>query len=292
MDIVVPRDRKKGTLPPDVMPESGETSMTRSLRHPPSRELWKFCFDRLRELRGLEIREMDLARLLGFEHSRSVRWKGGDMYVDRAKYLVLLGHALAVDAMLLVELAAGTLNAEQAQAQMGSVVQKGNDKRRSARAKINTVDISTDMSRFAIDPAPFKAATRVTVLLIASSGEGRGDLAAVLSQHPGTAGLVATSFSVGLCLAERHRPELVLLDLGLASAQALDACHTLAGLTSRSQLLCRVVAGTSTLSLEVERPALMAGAASVVLFPFARGFLGGEIERLEERTGSRRAAKT
>jgi hypothetical protein len=41
--------------------------------------------------------------------------------------------------------------------------------------------------------------------------------------------------------------------------------------------------GNVYVTAEIERSALMAGAASVVLFPFARGFLDGEIDRLEER---------
>ena len=47
----------------------------KTLRHPPSKELWKFCMERLRELRGPDTRERDLANILGFEHSRAVRWK-------------------------------------------------------------------------------------------------------------------------------------------------------------------------------------------------------------------------
>ena len=42
----------------------------------------------------LDTRERDLASILGFEHSRAVRWKEGQMYVDRAEYLVRLADAL------------------------------------------------------------------------------------------------------------------------------------------------------------------------------------------------------
>src|SRR5258707_11613905 len=93
--------------------------LMKTLRHPPSRELWKFCMDRLRELRGPDTRERDLANLLGFEHSRAVRWKEGQMYVDRAEYLVRLSNALDVETMTLVALAAGSVGAEQATRQLG-----------------------------------------------------------------------------------------------------------------------------------------------------------------------------
>ena len=70
--------------------------------------------ERLRELRGPDTRERDLANILGFEHSRAVRWKEGQMYVDRAEYLVRLADALDVEPMLMVAMASGTLTVEQA----------------------------------------------------------------------------------------------------------------------------------------------------------------------------------
>ena len=75
---------------------------------------------------------------------------------------------------------------------------------------------------------------------------------------------------MGLCLAERHRPELVLLDLGLASVQAYDACRVLASLTSRAGRRCRVVAGTASMTDGIEKPALMAGAAERDAVPVRR----------------------
>jgi hypothetical protein len=251
--------------------------------------------DRLRELRGPDTRERDLANLLGFEHSRAVRWKEGQMYVDRAEYLVRLADALDVETMTLVTLAAGATSAEQAARQLGRVARAGaaavDGKRGRSAAKAEPAEISTDAVQFAVDPGRFETATRGVVLLIASSGEGRVELASVLGRHADLGGLVATSFSLGLCLAERHRPELVLLDLGLASTQAFDACRALAGLTSRANRRCRVVAGTSNMTDAVEKPALMAGAASVTLFPFASSLVESELDRLEERLGPRKNVK-
>ena len=129
-------------------------------------------------------------------------------------------------------------------------------------ARLEAAEVSADATQFAVDPVRFETATRGVVLLVSSAGEGRAELTSVLSRHADLGGLVAPSFSVGLCLAERHRPELVLLDLGIANVHAFDACRALAGLTSRAGRRCRVVAGTTTLTDAVEKPALMAGAAS------------------------------
>jgi CheY-like chemotaxis protein len=254
--------------------------------------------DRLRELRGLDTRERDLANLLGFEHSRAVRWKEGQMYVDRAEYLVRLADALDVETMTLVALAAGTLGAEQATRQLGRAARGATDgkdgkdgKRPRAASKLDLADVSADAAQFAIDPGRFEAATRGIVLLVSSSGEGRAELAAALARHADVGGLVAASFSLGICLAERHRPELVLLDLGLASVHAYDACRVLSGLTSRAHRRCRVVGGTAIMTDAVEKPALMAGAASVTLFPFGVGVIESELDRLEERLGLRKTAK-
>jgi CheY-like chemotaxis protein len=250
--------------------------------------------DRLRELRGPDTRERDLANLLGFEHSRAVRWKEGQMYVDRAEYLVRLSDALDVETMTLVALAAGTIGSDQAARQVGRSARPGSDgngKRLRPTLRVEAGEVSADAAQYAIDPARFEAATRGVVLLISSSGEGRAELAAALARHPDVGGLVAPGFSLGLLLAERHRPELVLLDLGLASVQAYDACRVLAGLTSRANRRCRVVAGTASMTDGIEKPALMAGAASVTLFPFTAGVVDSELDRLEERLGPRKVVK-
>lgn len=268
----------------------------KTLRHPPSRELWKFCMDRLRELRGPDTRERDLANILGFEHSRAVRWKEGQMYVDRAEYLVRLADALDVETMSLIALASGTTSAEQAQRQLARL---GRDdisrKRRSpsgvpAKA-VEPADISADAAQFAIDPNRLVTASRGLVLLISASSEGRPELAVALQRHADVGGLAAPSLVMGMTLAERHRPEVVFLDMGLANVHAFDACRVLSGLTSRSQRRCRVVAGTSAVTDIVEKPALMAGAAQVTLFPFPTSLFQGELDRLEERLGPRRAVR-
>ncbi len=266
----------------------------KTLRHPPSRELWKFCMERLRELRGQDTRERDLANILGFEHSRAVRWKEGQMYVDRAEYLVRLADALDVETMMLVALASGTLTQEQAQKQVGR--SRGDEVGRRRRAsssavKVEAADLNADASLFAIDASRLEAASRGVVLLISSDGEGRLELADVLARHADTAGLVATSLAMGMCLADRYRPEMVFLDLGLASVHAFDACRVLASLSSRAQRRCRVVAGTATLTDEIEKPALMAGAASVTLLPFTQSLFQSELDRLEERLGPRRSVR-
>jgi len=76
--------------------------------------VWTVCAS----LRGQDTRERDLANILGFEHSRAVRWKEGQMYVDRAEYLVRLADALDVETMMLVALASRTLTQEQAAKQV------------------------------------------------------------------------------------------------------------------------------------------------------------------------------
>ena len=46
------------------------------------------------------------------------------------------------------------------------------------------------------------------------NGEGRLELGEALARHADVSGMVATGLSIGICLAERYRPELVFLDLG------------------------------------------------------------------------------
>ena len=153
--------------------------------------------ERLRELRGPDTRERDLANILGFEHSRAVRWKEGQMYVDRAEYLVRLADALDVETMLLVAMASGTLTVEQAHRQLASPSRGEDKKRRGGATRAEPLEIASDASTFAVDSGRFEAGARGVVLLIATNGEGRAELGAALARHPEVSGLVATSRDPG-----------------------------------------------------------------------------------------------
>lgn len=250
----------------------------KTVRHPPSRELWRFCMDRLRELRGPDTRERDLANILGFEHSRAVRWKEGQMYVDRAEYLLRLADSLEVEPMMLVNLAAGITSPAEAQRQLARIGRGEDAKKKAARSESNGGEVRADTAR-------------ATVLLIGPSAESEVDLEAVVSRHGDVAAVLGPTLSIGLQLAERHRPELVFLDMGAANVHAFDACRALSALNSRTQRKPRLIAGTTAVTDEIEKPALMAGATHVVLLPFARPLFESELDRLEERLGPRKNAK-
>jgi len=257
--------------------------------------------DRLRDLRGADTRERDLANILGFEHSRAVRWKEGQMYVDRAEYLVRLADALEVDTMLLVQLVSGAITVEQAQRMVqraGRAAADEGKKRKggSAHAAATTArgaeaDVAADAAEYAVNPGQFENATRGIVLLASANGEGRSEFGDALGRHTDMGGLVASSLPTALALAERYRPELVFLDLGLANVHAFEALRLLSSLSSRAGRRCRAIAGTSNVTDGIEKPALMAGAANVSLFPFPGHLFQGELDRLEERLGPRRAAR-
>ena len=213
------------------------------------------------------------------------------MYVDRAEYLVRLADQLDVEPMLLVAMASGTLTVNQAHRQITGVGRGADDgKRRRAGPRTEPLEVASDASLFALDPNRFEA-VRGVVLLVAANGEGRVELGEALSRHPDLGGMVAATLSMGLCLAERYRPELAFVDLGAASVHGFDACRVLSSLPTRSQRRCRVIAGTATVTDGIEKPALMAGAANVTLFPFPLGLFESELDRLEERLGPRKAVR-
>jgi len=127
--------------------------------------------DRLRDLRGADTRERDLANILGFEHSRAVRWKEGQMYVDRAEYLVRLADALEVDTMLLVQLVSGAITVEQAQRMVqraGRAAGEDGKKRKggsghaavAAPARGAEADVAADAAEYAVNAGQFESATR------------------------------------------------------------------------------------------------------------------------------------
>ena len=134
-----------------------------------------------------------------------------------------------------------------------------------------------------------KSGSRGLVLLVSTAGEGRAELGTAVARHAEVSGLVATGLAIGLILAERYRPEIVFLDLGLGNVHAFEACRSFSSLTGRSGRRARVIAGTSSLTDTIEKPALMAGAANVALFPFAPAVFESELDRLEDRLGPRKA---
>lgn len=246
------------------------------MRHPPSKDLWRFCMERLRDLRGSDTRERDLANILGFEHSRAVRWKEGQMYVDRAEYLLRLADALEVDPMLLVGMAAGQVGVTEAHRQVEKAGKSTDEAARKSKAKA------------VVGPGE---GGRATVALVATHNQGESDLREALAAHPDVNLIVASGLAAGALSVERMRPELVFLDLGLAGAATLESVRVLSSLITRGQRRCRVVVGTSTVTDEIEKSVLMAGAAGLHLFPFSRHVIDLELDRLEERLGPRKSAK-
>jgi len=223
------------------------------------------------------------------------------MYVDRAEYLVRLADALEVDTMLLVKLVSGAITVDQAQRMVqragrassddGKKRKGGGSHAAAAPARGAEADLAADAAEYAINPGQFESATRGIVLLASANGEGRSDFGEAIGRHADMGGLVAASLPTALALAERYRPELVFLDLGLANVHAFEALRLISSLSSRAGRRCRVIAGTSNVTDGIEKPALMAGAANVSLFPFPGHLFQGELDRLEERLGPRRAAR-
>jgi CheY-like chemotaxis protein len=254
--------------------------------------------ERLRAIRGADTRERDLANILGFEHSRAVRWKEGQMYVDRAEYLVRLAEALDVDTMLLVQLVSGSITVEQAQRFVQRVERPAPDDNRKVKRggaapgfRGADGDFVADATEFSTNPMQLQNASRGIVLLVSTNGTSRAVLTDALGRRADVGGLVATSLAMGLTLADRYRPELIFLDLGLANVHAFDAIRVLSSLSTRAARRCRVIAGTSHVTDEIEKPALMAGASNVALFPFMAPLFEGELDRLDERLGPRKAPR-
>ena len=168
---------------------------------------------------------------------------------------------------------------------------KGGGGHAAAPARGAEADLAADAAEYAINPGQFEGATRGIVLLASTNGEGRSEFGEAIGRHTDMGGLVAASLPVALALAERYRPELVFLDLGLANVHAFEAIRLISSLSSRAGRRCRAIAGTSNVTDGIEKPALMAGAANVSLFPFPGHLFQGELDRLEERLGPRRASR-
>src|SRR5207244_405477 len=111
------------------------------------------------------------------------RWKEGQMYVDRAEYLVRLADALEVDTMLLVQLVSGSITIEQAQRLVQRAGRPAPDdakdgkKRKPGGAapvfKGADADLAADAAEFSTNHGQLESASRGIVLLVSANGTGR-----------------------------------------------------------------------------------------------------------------------
>ena len=171
------------------------------------------------------------------------------------------------------------------------------DRRRRQRAttgsagagatRAEPLEVASDASLFALDASKFDGG-RGVVLLIASNGEGRTSSGRRSAATPTSAGWSPAPCRWGSAWRSATARSWCSSISGVANVQAFDACHVLSSLSTRAQRRCRVIAGTATVTDAVEKPALMAGAANVTLFPFTLGLFESELGRLEERLGPRK----
>jgi hypothetical protein len=216
--------------------------------------------DRLRELRGPDIRERDLANILGFEHSRSVRWKEGQMYVDRAEYLLQLASALTVDPMILVALAAGEIGVEEAR-----------KRAKGTLSKAEAGPLAGSHSAFLVGGSP----TDRTLF-------DRESTAAGLAPLP------YTTVASALLTAPVLRPEIVFFDMTGGSSLMLEAVRPLSTVPTMAGRHPRVVVGLASFEGDADKWMLSLGASAAVKLPFD---FEGECKRMGESLGTKKGRK-
>lgn len=215
---------------------------------------------RLRELRGPETRERDLANILGFEHSRAVRWKEGQMYVDRAEYLLRLADALELDPMMLIKMAAGiTVKVTKAAATV-------------AEGEPSIVCVGQG-------PGPEVSNRRIGGVVRETE---------ILENILGVDTIWSPNVAQALVDAERLRPELFVFGVTGAGTIAYDACAAASHLSGRSGKKCRVAVVVESFDDASERLFLSAGATKVVLAPISKQFWEAEIEHITARFAKKR----
>lgn len=233
--------------------------------------MWRFCITRLQELRGPDVRERDLANILGFEHSLAVRWKEGMMYIDRAEYLLRLSEALAVDTMVLLDVVADKISAKEAHER----VEREGRKEVKAAARREAA-----FKMLAEAPTGGRPSDAPLVLGILAD---RGPFRAAVEADPRLDGAATSNLLIGVAAAETWRPELVLLDWDLSCEHATEMCRVLSTLQlNPPPNRCKVVVA-ATKPAEVTLAARMASAAAVIALPIQGEELGDELGRVGGR---------
>lgn len=252
------------------------------MRHEPSAVLWQFCWDRFRELRP-EAREREMANVLGFEHSRAVRWKTGMMYVDRAEYLFALADALSLDPLLLANVASGRLTAEQAK----RAIKKG----LSGKAFTPTAPEKAERHQplvALVGGGRESAEMRLRLVLNNTKAVDDNPLAEIPSALP----MLLMEPSEAFARVAQEGPDAVFVELACYGTFAVGACRAFSRCVSGLGHRVRVIAGVDNVPDGLEQAVVGAGAAKLVKLPFN---LKAELEVLGDRfsgksNGSKRRA--
>ena len=137
-------------------------------------------------------------------------------------------------------------------------------------------------------PDDLMAAMAASVLVVDDFPDGREMVAEYLAFR-GFAVLQAASGVEAIELARKHRPRLILMDLGMAG---LDGWETTRELKADARTKdCTIVALTAHALASQRASAIAAGCDDVIAKPFDLSALAGKVERIVRPRSARSKAK-
>jgi CheY-like chemotaxis protein len=265
---------------------------------PASRELFRLvrAVADSREIRE-EMSDVDIGRLVGFESSRTSRWKHGQISVADAARLVALSQSLDLDLTVLTHVAAGYLSADEALELLfdenklvrflGEQIVLPLDQQVVSLTGGEGVTCRVTRRRAGqyrrqakrIGGAAPQEETDAPVVLLADDDRSTIDVFENLTgPETGVVGAVARSAPEALLKAGRLAPQLVIFDLFLGQADGFGALKSLA--VDEATREAEVFATSLSVTPEVVRNALGCGALDVIQRPLRARVLARLIGRL------------
>jgi CheY-like chemotaxis protein len=277
--------------------------MPKSPSFPASRELFRLVreiADQMDLLEAERLSDADLGRFIAFESARTSRWKHGQIAVQDAGRLIALSQALDIDLTVISHVAAGYFTAAEALELLASP-------NRLVRFLGEQAVLSADKQAMTLigDGTRFKLIRRSqghyrrtvkrlghkdetgdhgeapTVLLVDNAQATVRSFKNLTGNDSGVNGLVARSGPDALIIAGNRQPQLIIFDLFIGQLDGFSAVKSLVELDATSE--ADVIATSLSLSQEIVRSAIGAGAREVLQRPLNSRTLSHLINRTRSR---------
>ena len=237
------------------------------------------------------VSDAALGRMIGLEGARTSRWKYGQIAVNDAPRLLALSQALSINVLILSNVAAGYLSADEAIVLLDSgtdflrfisdqlVLPQNNQAitlidsdGAEARVVRNSVNRYIRKFRRSGSLRPISKEEQKRIFLLADDDKAAIDVFRnITGKGTGVEGLVASTLSEALLLAGKYNPHLVVMDIFLPGA---DGFETLRALSKHSDSPNRLIATSSVMTKDVIQKAKGCGAQQILDRPLRARALG------------------
>jgi CheY-like chemotaxis protein len=276
--------------------------MSSTTHFPPSRELFRLVRNIADDMdQDQRLSDVEIGRLVGFESARTSRWKHGQISVADAARLHALSQSFDIDITVLVQVAAGYLNAREAlrlmaepgklvrflseqlvlptDDQMLSITDGEGTRAKVVRRSAGHYQRSAKRIR---DTGTSDQGVEPHVLLVDDDESTIGIFQNLTGADTGMIGSVARNGPEALIIAGKHHPQLIIFDIFIGQVDGFTALRNLAQNNATSE--AELFATSLSVSPDIVRAARGSGALDVLQRPLKARTLSRLLTRLRRRS--------